>query len=80
MIAKLDTPEARAIYGRQLAMVRPIFGHRGKLVRWRGLDSDHRTAPQSWAAGAAGLLAVAWRGLRVQGGVYATHETCGVSW
>jgi hypothetical protein len=29
MIAKLDTPEARAIYGRQLAMVEPIFGHRG---------------------------------------------------
>ena len=27
MIAKIDTPEARAIYGRRLAIVEPVFGN-----------------------------------------------------
>jgi Transposase DDE domain len=27
MIAKIDTPEARKIYGRRLAIVEPVFGN-----------------------------------------------------
>jgi len=27
MIAKIDTPEAREIYGVRLAIVEPVFGH-----------------------------------------------------
>jgi hypothetical protein len=41
MIAKIDTPEARKIYGVRRAMVEPVFGHirsqkRVDRFTWRG--------------------------------------------
>jgi hypothetical protein len=41
MIAKIDTPEAREIYGQRLAIVEPVFGNiwsqkRVDRVTWRG--------------------------------------------